>query len=76
MKRLMLAMWIVVAVSGLRAQTAEWQPSPGHTQIPILPGTAPDAQPTTGTEQAVTDTRDLVAGRTWVYVDNVAKPSM
>jgi acetyl esterase/lipase len=72
----MLAVWIVFAVAGLRAQTAEWQPSPGHTQIPIWPGTAPDAQPTTGSEHTAPDTKDLVAGRPWVYVDNVSKPTM
>lgn len=76
MKRWMLAIWIVFAVAGLRAQTTEWQPSPGHTQIPIWPGIAPDSQPTTGPEQVGTDTKDLVAGRPWVYVENVSKPTM
>jgi acetyl esterase/lipase len=76
MKRLLLAIWIVFSVGGLRAQTAEWQPTPGHTQIPIWPGIAPDSQPTTGPEQTGTDTKDRVAGRPWVYVDNVSKPTM
>jgi len=76
MKRWMLAIWIMFAVAGLRAQSAEWQPSPGHTQIPIWPATPPDAQPTTGPEHTATDTKDLVAGRPWVYVNNVAKPTM
>lgn len=76
MKRWMLAIWIVFAVGGLRAQTTEWQPSPGHTQIPIWPGTAPDAQPATGSEKTVTDNKELVAGRPWVYVTNVSKPTM
>lgn len=76
MKRSMLAIWIVFAVGGLRAQTTEWQPSPGHTQIPIWPGTAPDAQPATGSEKTVTDNKELVAGRPWVYVTNVSKPTM
>lgn len=76
MKRLMLAIWIVFVVGGLRAQTAEWQPTPGHTQIPIWPGTVPDAQPTIGPEKPVTDDKELVAGRPWVYVNNVSKPTM
>ena len=76
MKRLMLAVWILVGVGSLRAQTAEWQPSPGHTQIPIWPGTAPDAQPTVGPERMVTDTKDLVAGRPWLFIYNVSKPTM
>jgi acetyl esterase/lipase len=46
-----------LAVSG--AQTSVWQPSPGHTQIPIWPGAAPDVQsvpgPESHTEGAVTN---------------------
>ena len=76
MKRLMLAICIVLVVGALRAQTAEWQPSPGHAQIPIWPGAAPDSQPTIGPEEMGTDTKDLVAGRPWVYIDNVSKPTM
>ena len=76
MKRLMLAICIVLVVGALRAQTAEWQPSPGHAQIPIWPGAAPDSQPTIGPEEMGTDTKDLVAGRPWVYLDNVSKPTM
>lgn len=34
----------------LHAQTPAWQPSPGHTQVPIWPGTAPDAKPVPGSE--------------------------
>lgn len=75
MTRLLLAIWIVFAVGNLRAQTANWQPSSGHTQIPIWPGTQPDAQPTTGLERVGTD-KNLVAGRPWVYVDNVSMPTM
>jgi acetyl esterase/lipase len=41
------------------AQPAVWQPSPGHTQIPIWPGSPPDAQtvpgPETHTPGAVTN---------------------
>lgn len=32
------------------AGTTVWQPSPGHTQIPIWPGAAPDALPSHGPE--------------------------
>src|SRR2546425_1170277 len=48
--------WAGVAVSLLfslagpcAAQTA-WQPSPGHTQVPIWPGAVPDARPVEGPE--------------------------
>jgi acetyl esterase/lipase len=41
---------IALAFVGLSAQTPVWQPSPGHTQIPIWPGKVPDAQPVAGPE--------------------------
>lgn len=64
----------------LAAQGA-WQPSPGHTQIPIWPGAAPDARPADGPEVSgtVVDTAGharLVGGRPWVYVDRVSQPTM
>src|SRR5258708_6800179 len=44
MKPLIFALCVVFASSSLFAQKPAWQPSPGHTQVPIWPGTAPDAQ--------------------------------
>ncbi|HZC44359.1 MAG TPA: alpha/beta hydrolase [Acidobacteriaceae bacterium] len=76
MKRWLLAVWIVFVAGSLRAQTSDWQPSTGHTQIGIWPGTAPDAQPTTGPEKTATDTKDLVAGRPWLFINNVSRPTM
>ncbi|HEY3989652.1 MAG TPA: alpha/beta hydrolase [Acidobacteriaceae bacterium] len=62
---------------GLRAQTPVWQPSPGHTQIPIWPGAVPDARPVTGPEVAETTGKNsLVAGKPWVAVSNVSRPTM
>ncbi len=75
MKPLIFALCVVFALGGLSAQTPAWQPSPGHTQVPIWPGAAPDAQPVAGPENTETDTR-LVAGRPWVYVNNVSRPTM
>jgi len=75
MKFLTLALFVVSAFGGLSAQTAAWQPSPGHTQIPIWPGTAPDARPVTGPETVQTDAK-LVAGKPWVWVGNVSQPTM
>ena len=74
MRRLLLAVWFVFAVGGLRAQTADWQPSPGHTQIAIWPGTPPDALPTTGQEQTVTDTKIWSPGGRGLVINNVSKP--
>jgi acetyl esterase/lipase len=47
---LLCALSIALAFVGLSAQTPVWQPSPGHTQIPIWPGKVPDAQPVAGPE--------------------------
>ena len=77
MKPLILALCVVFACGSLSAQTPTWQPSPGHTQVPIWPGAVPDAQPVTGPEDATTMvTNSLVAGRPWVLVDNVSRPTM
>jgi len=75
MKPLIFALCVVLAFGGVRAQTPAWQPSPGHTQIPIWPGAVPDAQPAAGTEVTAT-AKNLVAGRPWDYVENVSRPTM
>jgi acetyl esterase/lipase len=67
--------------SRLFAGQAAWQPSPGHTQLPIWPGAVPDAQPVDGPEVAetVVDTlgnKRLVGGKPWVYVGKVSQPTM
>src|ERR1700749_2820 len=61
---------------GLKAQKPVWQPSPGHTQIPIWPGAAPDPQPVAGSEAMETDPTFLVAGKPVVDVTNVTRPTM
>jgi acetyl esterase/lipase len=47
-------------------------------QIPILPGAAPDAQPVAGPEYSTTTTKqeDIIAGRPFVYVEQVSRPTM
>ena len=76
MKPLIVAFCVFAFVS-LSAQTPAWQPSPGHTQIPIWPGAAPDPQPVAGPEVAKTTGKDvLVAGRPAVGVSNVTRPTM
>src|SRR5580692_8925912 len=63
---------------GVGAQRFVWQPSAGHAQVAIWPGTVPDAQAANGPEfaEATTETKDLVAGRPWVSVSNVSRPTM
>ncbi len=76
MKSLMFVLCFVFAFGGLSAQTPVWQPSPGHTQVPIWPGAVPDAQPVAGPEVTGTVKDPLVAGRPWVQVENVSRPTM
>jgi acetyl esterase/lipase len=76
MKPLIPALCVVFALGGLSAQTPAWQPYPGHTQVPLWPGAAPDAQPIAGPEDSATVKDPLVAGRPWVQVGHVSRPTM
>src|SRR3954468_13425206 len=67
---------LVLVSGGLDAQSNGWQPSPGHTQIPIWPGAAPDAQPISRFEIAAPVDGHFVAGKPWTYVSNVSHPTM
>ncbi len=65
------------AFSSLSAQQTAWQPSRGHTQVPIWPGAVPGAQSVAGPEVAKTTGKEfLVAGRPAVGVSNVSQPTM
>src|SRR5436309_993823 len=77
MKALIFAICVVSAFGSLSAQKSVWQPSPGHTQLPIWPGRVPDPQPVAGPEVATTSGKEgLVAGRPAVGVSNVSRPTM
>ena len=77
MKRSIVALWVVFALGGVGAQTRVWEPSAGHTQLPIWPGPAPDAHLVASPEdETKTATEPLVAGRPWVYVGKVSRPTM
>jgi acetyl esterase/lipase len=76
MKPFIFALSVVFACVGLSAQKPVWQPSPGHTQIPIWPGAAPDPQPVAGPESMDIDPTFRVAGRTAIGVTNVTRPTM
>jgi acetyl esterase/lipase len=56
---------------------APWQPSAGHSQIPIWPGGAPDAdaRPVDGPEITGYGKKQ-VAGRPWLYADRVTQPTI
>jgi acetyl esterase/lipase len=77
LKLLLFALFVVSAFGTLNAQKPVWQPSPGHTQVPIWPGPAPDPQPVRGPEFAETTGKDsLVAGKPLVAVEMVSQPTM
>ena len=57
-------------------QSGGWQPSPGHKQVAIWPGAAPDPQPVKGPETVAVDPTFLVAGKTVAGVSNVTRPTM
>ncbi len=76
MKTLLILLFLTIALRPLSGQTPTWQPSPGHTQIPIWPDKVPDARPVTGPETLKVDDKDLVAGKSWVYINNVSKPTI
>jgi acetyl esterase/lipase len=69
---------VILSSSSMFAQTAVWQPSQGHSQVPIWPGTPPDARPTKGPETFSdgTDNDFRVAGRTVESIGKVSKPTM
>lgn len=50
MKRWLMALCLLAACGSALADTTVWQPSAGHTQIPIWPGAAPNLQPVPGPE--------------------------
>lgn len=75
MKRPIFGLCFVFAFGVLIPQKPAWQPSPGHAQVPIWPGTVPDARPVAGPEFH-TAGESLVAGTPWIQVGNVSQPTM
>ncbi|MBV8205224.1 MAG: alpha/beta hydrolase [Acidobacteria bacterium] len=59
----------------VRTSATAWQPTPGHTQIPLWPGSVPDAQPVPATE-FVEITKEMVAGKPYFWASNITRPTM
>jgi len=53
-KPLIVAFCVISGFAVLCAQTLSWRPSPEHTQVPIWPGTPPNAQAVAGPEYTQT----------------------
>ena len=75
MKLLLFTLCVALAATALNAQLPKWQPSLGHTQVPIWPGAVPDAQAVAEPETMVIQS-NLVAGRPWIAVENVSEPTL
>jgi acetyl esterase/lipase len=69
---------LLAACACVPLQAAVWQPSAGHVQTPIWPGTAPGAQQLPGPEYAVTGTseKEQLAGKPVTGIYNVSQPTM
>ncbi|HKW17354.1 MAG TPA: alpha/beta hydrolase [Terriglobales bacterium] len=76
MKASIVAICVLFASSFVSAQKSVWQPSPGHTQLPIWDETVPNAQPVPGTELVEITEDKMVAGKPYVWVSNVTRPTM
>ncbi|MFZ2960418.1 MAG: alpha/beta hydrolase [Candidatus Ozemobacteraceae bacterium] len=70
-----LCFLFVLVLGNLNAQTNGWQPSQGHTQMPLWPKEPPDPQLVTGPE-LVTTSKELIAGSPVVTVERVSQPTM
>ena len=66
---------LVMTLGGSRTLADTWQPSAGHSQIPIWPGASPEAPPVPGPETA-TVSKNLLAGKPATGVTNVTEPTM
>jgi acetyl esterase/lipase len=75
MKRWAVVLYLLAACTCVYANSTIWQPAAGHTQIPIWPGTAPNAKPMPGPEYAQIST-SLLAGKPVIAVNNVSQPTM
>jgi acetyl esterase/lipase len=77
MKSCSLLLCALAACFSLPAQAAVWQPAPGHTQMPLWPGTPPDAQAVKGPEYvARTEHEKLIGGKTYLYAGNITQPTL
>ena len=76
MKLLPSALSVVLACGGSGSKTHVWQPSAGHTQVAIWPGTPSDAQPVPGTEYVETTKDEVVAGKPYVWASNITRPTI
>jgi acetyl esterase/lipase len=73
-KSLRLIVCVAIAFCSVGAQASVWQPSPGHTQVPIWPTAVSDAL--SGVEPETTKQHPPIAGKPWTEVGSVTKPAI
>lgn len=76
MNPLISAFCAVLWLGSTSVKAESWQPSSGHTQLSIWPGSVSDAHFGTDLEQTSVVTDRPVAGRPWISVTNVSRPTM
>jgi len=76
MKYLGLIFSAVFAFSHVSAQTNVWQPAPGHVQIPLWPGTPPEANLQHVKASEYVTNAVSPNGVRWMAVCNVSVPTM
>jgi acetyl esterase/lipase len=70
--------WLCLLLSCMRvpAEASVWQPAAGRLQMPLWPDKVPDAQAMPGPETEALRTEHLIAGRPWMAVTNVSRPTL
>jgi len=75
MKYFLSLLSIMSTLLHVQAQTNVWQPSPGHSQTSLWPGTPPDSRPVAGPEYSDWSPNP-VAGKPRVIVGRVTEPTL
>lgn len=68
-------MFAIMLVLGATANAAPWQPGSEYKEIYLWPNGAPNVRQLKGPESELTKRSNLVAGRPWYQVANVARPT-
>jgi acetyl esterase/lipase len=76
MKLWTIALCLLAVCGSVYAKPMVWQPAAGHTQIPLWPGTPPDAKPMPRAEYTWSDPKGLIGGKPVAGVKNVSQPTM
>lgn len=76
MKGWVVFVTLLLASGSVLANGMAWQPAAGHAQVPLWPGTPPDAHPVPGPEKVVVRTDTPVAGRPWAAATNITRPTL